>query len=99
MAGAPIGNTNATKGYEATRALEKALAEESTGIEGTYVAKFSALVDIWKAQIAKAKDGDAQAAAMIVDRMEGRPKQAVDIGSDPDKPFLVREITRSIVEP
>lgn len=96
---APKGNSNAVRGYEATRALEKALAEESTGIEGEYVAKFSALVDIWRKQIEMAKEGNPTSAAMIVDRMEGRPKQAMDIGGQEDNPFIVKEITRNIVDP
>lgn len=99
MAGAPEGNKNAVRGYEATRALQKALDEESTGTTGEYIARFSALVDIWRTQINKAKEGDVSAAAMIVDRLEGRPKQALDIGGQDDNPVKVQEVTRTIVDP
>ena len=90
--GGQPGNQNAKKGKEATRALEKALAEESTGVEGEYVAKFSALVDIWRKQIEKAKEGDLGAAQMIVDRLEGKPKQALTGGDEDDQPIKVTKI-------
>jgi hypothetical protein len=92
MAGAPLGNNNAGRGREATNALEKALYQDANEDAPQCIAKFQALVDIWKAQIAKAKDGDVSSATMIIDRMEGRPTQAVDIGGQADNPLTFKEI-------
>ena len=48
--------------------------------------------------IAMAEEGDLQAMKEIGDRLDGKPAQAVDLGSDPDRPVIqkvVREIVRA----
>ena len=85
--GAPQGNNNAGRGREATAALEKALHQIANEDHSQCIARFQALVDIWKAQIQKAQDGDTVAASMIVDRMEGKPRQSIDAN------ITAREIT------
>ena len=39
------------------------------------------------------------AAQAILDRGYGKAPQSLELGSDPDKPFLVQEIVRRIVDP
>lgn len=90
--GAPKGNTNATKGAIARNALIKALERRSTGDTSELSDRFSVLVDIWDAQIKKALDSDSQAATMIVDRLDGKPKQAVVGGDEDDNPIRITRI-------
>ncbi len=97
--GAPLNNNNAGRGREATAALEKALHQEANEDSVQCIARFQALVDIWKEQIKKAKDGDSSAATMIVDRMEGRPAQSLNIGGQDNNPLQVQEITFNPVGP
>lgn len=90
--GAPIGNKNATKGAIARNALLKAIERRSTGTESELPDKFSALVAIWDAQIEKAIAGDTPAATMIVDRLDGKPKQAIVGGEEDDNPIRITRI-------
>ncbi len=46
----------------------------------------------------KAEDGDLAAANFIFDRLEGKPSQAIDLGSDPDRP-LIQKLVRELVRP
>lgn len=39
------------------------------------------------------------AATALLDRGYGRPPQSVDLGSDPERPFMVQELVRRIVDP
>ena len=39
------------------------------------------------------------AAQALLDRGWGRPAQSVELGSDPDKPLLLQEVVRRIVDP
>lgn len=39
------------------------------------------------------------AAQALLDRGYGRPAQAIDMGSDPDRPLLLQEVVRRIVDP
>lgn len=48
--------------------------------------------------IEMAEGGDMQAMKELGDRLDGKPKQQVDVGSDPDRP-LVSKIVREIVRP
>jgi len=81
--GAKKGNNHAGKGLVAFKALEHALlkhqGQEPTGDK---VSAFKALVEIWEAQVGKAIDGDTQSATMIIDRLDGRPKQQTEISGD-----------------
>lgn len=45
-----------------------------------------------------AEDGDQFAVQFVTDRLEGKPKQAVDHGGQDDNP-LIHEIRRTIVRP
>ena len=92
--GAPLGNKNATKTKVWEEALRKALAQyEAEGIE-----RGQALNKIAERVVRNALDGDKDSWVEIGNRMDGKPAQAVDLGSDPDRPVLqkiVREIVRT----
>lgn len=70
---APTGNQNATRAKIARTALEKAMEKRSP------TDRFFTLIQIWDKLIEDAIDGDKQAAAMIIDRLDGKPSQSVDI--------------------
>lgn len=93
MAGAPLGNKNNSKGREATNALFQALAVAS-GLKTSneVLNRYQALVDIWQKHIEQAKEGDHQSANMIMDRIEGKPKQAIVGGDDDDPPIRITRI-------
>jgi len=85
------GNNYRGNSDQAKRALQRALAIRSGEKDPTeHVTEFQALVDIWDKQIDKAlagdiKDVDNQSAQMIIDRLDGKPRQAVDTTlSNPD---------------
>jgi len=80
--GAPKGNKNASNGRIASQALSVAL--EHNGEHTKVSSKIKTLVEIWNAQIAKAKEGDHQAASMIVDRLEGKAAQSIAIDAKVD---------------
>ena len=80
---APKGNNFAGKGLIAMKALEHALLKhQDQEPTGDKVSSFKALVEIWETQIAKAVEGDNQSATMIIDRLDGRPKQQTEISGD-----------------
>lgn len=99
MAGAPEGNNNAGRGREATAALEKALHQDANEDHSKCIARFQTVVDIWKIQIKKAKEGDSTAANMIIDRLEGKPKQSVDVGGQDGNPIGIQQVTFTPVGP
>lgn len=70
---APTGNQNATRAKLARAALEKALDKRSP------TDRYFAIVQIWEKLIEDAIEGDKQAAAMIIDRLDGKPSQSVDV--------------------
>lgn len=90
--GGQIGNDNASRGAVARRALLKAIERKSTGDTGPLVDRMSVLVQIWEKQIDIALEGNQQSATMIVERLDGKPKQAIVGGDDDDNPLTV--ITR-----
>lgn len=90
--GGQPGNQNAARAPIARNALMKALERRSTGITSDLPDKFSVLVEIWDAQITKAVEGDSQAATMIVDRLDGKPKQAIVGGDEDDQPIRITRI-------
>ena len=87
--GAPLNNNNAGRGREATAALEKALHQEAGEDSSQCIARFQAVVDIWKKQIKKAKEGDSTAATMILDRLEGKPAQSVNVAGPNGGPLEI----------
>lgn len=96
MSGAPEGNTNATKGAKARQALIKAIEAKSTGITPVVIDKMQCLVDIWTKQIDQALEGDNTSASMIIDRMDGKPKQALIGGDEDDSPISISQVINFI---
>jgi len=99
--GAPKGNQNAAKGRQATQALEIACAIHSgerdleSVVEGNGM---KTLVKLWLKQIEDAQEeGDAAKMKLITERLDGRPRQAVDIGGQDENPLLA-EVRRTIVD-
>lgn len=82
-------------------ARDAATKDQIAGIAGlarshTDVA-LNALVEI-------ARDGESEsarvsAASAILDRAYGKPQQSVDLGNAEDKPFMVAQVTRRIIDP
>ena len=93
------GNNYGGNALIARNALEHSLlkknGEEPTGDK---VSKFTALVEIWDKQIEKAIEGDTQSAAMVIDRLDGRPKQATEITGEEGGPVQIQEVRRTIVD-
>lgn len=80
MAGAPKGNNNAGNGAKARHALDLAVRH---GGEDTPVASdIQCLVDIWNKMIEQAKEGNPQAANMIMDRLDGKPAQSIAMSGE-----------------
>jgi len=91
MAGAPIGNQNAVRAKLARAALDKALEKRSP------TDRYFSLIQIWDKLIEDAIDGDKQAAAMIIDRLDGKPAQSVEVSGDADNP-IVSEIQVKLIK-
>lgn len=70
MAGAPKGNNNAGKGARLSKVLKKRLEER---------AKESELIDVL---INKALEGDLAAIKEVFDRIDGKPKQSIDMAAE-----------------
>lgn len=77
--GAPKGNTNASKGKLFEGVIKRALMENDGAKLRSIVEKI----------IAKAEDGDMQAAREILDRIDGKPKQQVELSGDAENPVTV----------
>lgn len=92
--GAPVGNDNRAKQYRIKSTLEAVLARRtasrSDGVD--------ALEQACEAILDKANDGDVAAFREVADRLDGKPSQAVDLGSDPNRP-MVHKVVREIVRP
>lgn len=90
MAGAPVGNDNATKGKKWSGAIRRALHE----YESDTVKQGEALLEIAKGVVRDALAGDKDARAEIGNRLDGKPAQAI-IGGDDDDPAVkvMTEIT------
>ena len=95
--GAPKGNKNASTGMQARRALEVALNHE--GQDKPVASAMKTLVEIWNAQIGKAREGDHQAASMIVDRLDGKAAQSLAITAEIETDLTITRVERVIVEP
>jgi hypothetical protein len=95
--GGQKGNKNASNGRIASQALSVAL--EHNGEPTEVSSKIKTLVEIWNAQILKAKEGDHQAASMIVDRLEGKAAQSIAIEADISTDLTITRVERIIVEP
>jgi hypothetical protein len=56
-----------------------------------------ALDELAEKLLALADQSDIQALKEIADRLDGKPTQAVDLGSDPDRPVITK-VVREIIE-
>ena len=81
--GAPVGNINAANDRSFISALNRAIAQDD-GVRLRMIAE--KLLD-------KASDGELMAINMVADRLDGKPKQAVDANLTGDL-----TITKMIVE-
>lgn len=90
--GAPAGNQNAKKGKAWSEAIKRA-------IRGKYGKEWEeSLQELAGKLVNAADDGDLQALKEIGDRLDGKPSQSLDLGSDPDRP-MVQKVVREIVRP
>lgn len=80
---APLGNQYAKKERILRRQLLELIDEDPT-----------ALRDMCAVVIANARGGDLQSWIAIRDTIDGKPKQSLDVGGDPDNPV----ITKAVVE-
>jgi hypothetical protein len=76
--GAPEGNQNAANARRYRRAIERALAHAAGSVD-------DGLLAIAKTRVAKAMEGNDDAAKEIGDRFDGKPSQVV--AGDPDAPL------------
>lgn len=88
MAGAPIGNKNGAKGRQFLQALEMAL-DSKGGDKINPIGRMKPLVQMSERLIEKAVEGDGFALKEIADRLDGKPRQALDLGSQPDNPIKI----------
>ena len=89
--GAPLGNTNNTKGTRWRQAIESALNLKCKS-DGQ-----KALVDIATQLLDKAASGDVGALKELGDRMDGKAPQAINVGGQENNPLTV--IAREIIDP
>ena len=76
--GGQKGNNNAGNAKYARRALEKALRRRDGQDIPNGLETFETLVDIWDMQIGNALAGDKASTQMIVERLDGKPKQEIE---------------------
>lgn len=77
---APIGNKNATKNKPFLDALNRALKQRDYGEENAG----KTLRNIADALIAKAEEGEPWAVKEVIDRLDGKAKQDMDITAEVD---------------
>jgi hypothetical protein len=77
---APIGNKNATKNKPFLDAINRALKQRDYGEQNAG----KTLREIAEALIDKAQEGEPWAIKEMIDRLDGRPKQDMDITADVD---------------
>ena len=78
---APLGNQNAAKAKRWAAAIERAL-ERRSRVEGQE--ELDALADAFIDEVKKAGINGFKE---LGDRLDGRPAQSLELGSDPDKPL------------
>lgn len=79
--GAPIGNHNATKNRPWRQAIDRALARRS---KQSQTEALDALADKFLDAV---ETGDIQAMKEFGDRLDGKSKQQVELGSDQENPL------------
>lgn len=82
------GNQAAAKGRTVEKLIERINLQEDSkrlrqGLE--------ALMD-------KVADGDQRALEFVTERLDGKPRQAVDIGGQEGNPLIISKIERAIVD-
>lgn len=83
--GAPLGNTNGARGYRWREAINRALDKRSRA------AQAEAIDELAEKLLSLCDEGDLGALRELGDRLDGKPKQMVDVGtSDPDRALVVR---------
>lgn len=85
--GAPKGNNNGAGGKQAQNSLKICLARKAGKEPVEALEHFEALIAIWDRMYDKAVAGDTAAATMIVDRIDGKPGQSIDLGPDTNVTF------------
>jgi hypothetical protein len=91
MAGAPVGNQNASRAKKWREAIMRALARKS----GTVELGLDAAAD--KLATLAIDDGDKWALEEIGNRLDGRPAQALIGGDDDDPPLKFQKVERVLV--
>ena len=81
MAGAPEGNKNAARGAECRQALKRALSRKSTK---TYREGLDLVMDEY---VSAACEGESWAIRDMIDRLDGKPVQAVELGGPDGEPL------------
>lgn len=84
--GAPVGNQNAAKGRRWAEALSKALARYTDPV--LKVEAGQALDRIAEKVVIAALAGDPDSITEIANRLDGKPAQAVTLGSDAENPVV-----------
>ena len=89
--GAPLGNTNATKGKLWSAAINRALEIRGGGD------KVKALDQLAEKLLRNCDEGDMAALKELGDRLDGKPTQT--LAGDAENPFYLSEIIRTKIEP
>jgi hypothetical protein len=84
--GAPLGNQNARKGKVWTQAIERALEKRSAK------GRMEALDDLAEQLLLKAETGDMAALRELGDRLEGKPKEQVELSGPDGGPIEARSL-------
>lgn len=79
MAGAPLGNTNATKNKAWDAALRRAIAQDNADRLRQAAEKLLTL----------AAQGESWAIKELADRLDGKAAQSMTVGGDEDNPLTV----------
>ena len=84
--GAPIGSTNRANGKRFANAVKAALEDyESDGVK-----RGEALREIARGMVRDALAGDQTARREIADRLDGKPRQQVEVSGDEENPVAVK---------
>ena len=90
--GAPSGNQNAAKAKMWHGAIMRALERRGGGD------KLAALDLLAEKLLDAVADGDLPAIKELGDRIDGKPKQQVELSGDAENPVTIQEIKRTIVD-
>lgn len=94
------GNNYAGNALIARKALLDAIAvRDGTQERKQGVQTYNTLVDMWDKQIDKALEGDNDSFKHIVERLDGKSPQALNVGGQADNPLRVEAWTIQPVRP